>query len=233
MRWQAERACGSFYRTILRTLGLLHADSVLEKLGISFPPTDANFAIEEHDLYWVESERRTLQCFSNFLIHLAAYRAWSQMQFTMMLPQALACVHHETVRVRQEGLDRLEGFVEAVLNIENAVYHDNPNPLPRRLKAKVERLLQDVSWTVLQLARECMATCRDCHFDSGDEELRRLTFLLFGRMANTKYFLEDVFNHVADVSRRHAKNHVMQRCLGQILVPTAFSCPVEILFSED
>ena len=185
----------------------------MEKLGISFPPTDA-FVIEENDLYWIESERRTLQCFSNFLYQLAAYRAWSQMQFTMMLPQALACVHHETVEVRQQGLDRLEGFIQAVLNIEDAVYHEIPNPLQRRLKAKVERLLQDASWTVLQLARECMATCQNCHFDSTNEELRRLTFLLFGRLANTKFFLEDVFNHVADISRRHAKNHVMQRCLG-------------------
>ena len=224
MRWQAARACGSFYKTILQTLSLLHNDSVLEKLGISFPPTTEAFVIEDNDLYWIESERRTLQSFSNFLCQLAAYRAWSQMQFTMMLPQALACVHHESFDVRQDGLDRLRSFIDAVLNTENAVYNDIPNPLPRRLKAKVQRLLQDISWTVLQLARECMATCQNCDFDCMNEELRLLTYLLFGRMANTKFFLEDVFNHVADVSRRHAKNHVMQRCLGSALDRDIFLC---------
>ena len=171
--------------------------------------------------YWNDEEKRTLDTLFRFVTHLAAYRSWSQMQFSMMLPQALACVHHESVDVRVRGLQRIRGIVEAILVVEDAVYNNNP-PIPKKhLKTRVLRLLKDLSWNSLQLARECMAACQQCDFDSGNEELRLLTFLIFGRMANTKFFLEDVFNHVADISRRHAKNHTMQKWF--VLIGACFS----------
>ena len=167
------------------------------------------------DSYWIEGERKTLQTFMTFLVHLSAYRAWSQMQFAMMLPQALACVHHQSTTVRENGMTRIATIIEAVLRTERQVY-DPANRLAPRLKKRVIKLLQQMSWNALQLGREGMAICQACDCDSTDEELRLFTFLLFGRMANTKFFMEDCFNHVADMSRRHAKNHVMQRSFGQL-----------------
>ena len=138
------------------------------------------------------------------------------MQFAMMVPQSLACVHHETADAREQGMERVKGMVESVLNTEDAFYHNQPAALPKTVKTRLNRLLKDLSWNALQLARECMGVCRACDYNCSDQELRLFTFMLFGRSANTKFFLEDVFNHVADMSRRHAKNHVMQRCSGHI-----------------
>ena len=194
----------------MKTLRLLHDVETLDRLGITFESQTR----EGSDDYWLESERNVIQTFFKFLVHLSAYRAWSQMQFSMMLPQALACVHHENMNARRNGMRRIRNFVEVVLAVEGRVYHGRPSPLNTRVKGRVITLLKSLSWNALQLAREGMAVCQQCHFDPADEELRLFTFSLFGRIANTKFFLEDVFNHVADISRRHAKNHVMQRCFG-------------------
>ena len=213
LRWQANRACGSFFSTIQKILGLLHDDSALVKLGITFPLGDEAV---DGDSYWIEGERNTLHTFMTFLVHLSSYRAWSQMQFAMMLPQALACVHHESNTAREDGMVRIDTIIEAVLRTERQVY-DASSTLNPRLKKKVTKLLQQMSWNALQLGRESMAICSDCGCDSANEELRLFTFLLFGRMANTKFLLEDCFNHVSDISRRHAKNHTMQRSFGQLI----------------
>lgn len=185
---------------------MLHDSATVEFLGVTLAvPT------EGCDEAWVHEERKILRKFLTFLVTLCAFRAWSQMQFVMMMPQLLACVHHRTHIARDAGLGRARDLVKAVLAAEHAAY---TVPLKnKKLLSALQGLLKDLSWNALQLAREGMAICQQCDYNRTDPELRLFSWLVFGRLANTKYLLEDVFNHVADISRRHAKNHTMQRHL--------------------
>ena len=203
-----------------RTLELLHEEDVIRRLGLEIPlagavpqppgvPGAAGYDSEQK-----AGLARLEQLFS-YLVELCSARCWSQIQFAMLCPQFLAIVHHDSLQVRGQGLNRARQIWDAVLAAEQIVFETPKSPtVSKATRVLVTQCLTDCAWNVLQVARESCSVCRKAKWSYQDRELRLLTERLFARPSTTKFFLEDCFNHCGDVARRHAKGMVMQRPLG-------------------
>ena len=190
---------------------LLHDADCLERLSVTIPRA-AGLEVKDPEQEWLKDEAQTLETFFIFLMQLCSFRAWSQVQFSVLLPQALACVHLEDVHERQAMLDRVHALVDAVLQAEAVVYNLAGSPMVSpATRREVAAILHQVGWNALQLAREGIGVAAEAAWTATNEELRLWSFAVFARPSNTKFMLEDVFNHVSDMSRRQSKNHVMQR----------------------
>ena len=217
LRFQASRASGAAWMdTVLQTASLLNDAEILRCLQITLP-------LQSHDMQTGEpvmldendSENKRLEVFWNYLCELCSSRCWSQVQFAMLVPQLLAVVWHESHEVRQEGLQRARAIWGAVLEAENLVYGTEPgDTVSKKTHKTIAKCLGDCAWHCLQLARESYSVCHSCSWNPADEQLRLLTHRLFARPCTTKHFLEDSFNHLADLARRHMKGQTMQRSLG-------------------
>ena len=213
LRWAAARANGAWWEAIKETLGLLHDLNVLSRLNVSAPrisgPPDL-----AGDVSWLEEETNTLQKLHDFTMQLASFRAWSQVQFTTLVPQMLAAIHHVNVDCRETAMQRLRRTWDCVLKAEAFCFPpEGAEGVAPPARQQVKQLLQDMSWHRLQLAREIYSVAAAGSWSKDDSELRLLAFYLWGRPAQTKYLLEDVFSHLADAAARQSKNQAMQRCL--------------------
>ena len=212
LRWQATRACGECWMdTVRKVLLTLHDGDVMERLQLQLPLAGS---VSHHEEAGAEEEERRLGTLFCFIYELASSRCWSQIQFAMLCPQFLAVVWHEDLELRSHGLQRAKKIWQAVLEAEGVVY-ERPNSarVQRATLKQLRRCLDDCAWHQLQLSRESYAVCQKAGWRADDEQLRIMTHRLFARPCTTKHFLEDCFAHAADMSKRHAKGLVMQRCL--------------------
>ena len=187
----------------------MHDSENLRKLTVTLPTPDMHAVDASED--FVARDKDLLQKLFRFSYELASIRCWSQMQFAVQIPHLLAMVHHENHDLRWEAMERADTTWQAFLLAERLVHVDK-DPQALR-KGGLQDCLKEAAWHQLQLARESYCICRNAHWDPRDAELRLFSWLMYGRPANTKFMLEDVFAHLADISRRHAKNETMQRCL--------------------
>ena len=156
-----------------------------------------------------------LALFLRFIVELSSSRVWSQIQFSMLIPQLLAILWHESQDVRKEGLQQAHRIWQAILDAEAIVYDRPTAPqLPAAVKKCLAKCLTDIAFNQLQIARESYSVCRAADWSPNDPELRLFSHRLFARPCSTKSFLEDVFAHLSDLSKRHAKGMTMQRCLA-------------------
>ena len=215
LRWQASRAVGATWMaTVLSTLRLLHDADVLACLDITLPleapglgPSDT---VDDDG-----SEQSRLELFFRFLYELGASRCWSQIQFSMLCPQFLAAIWHESMDVRAESLARARDIWKAVLAAEDVVYEKPDAPQEsERIRKPLKKCLDDMGWNSLQIARESYSVARAAEWSPGDSQLRQLAHKLFARPCTTKHFLEDAFAHISDIAKRHMKGQTMQRSLG-------------------
>ena len=191
----------------MRTLCNVHDEDNLHRLRVTLPTP--GFVLDD-SADFIARDKELLQKFFTFNCELASIRCWSQMQFNVQIPQMLAMVHHESHDRRWQCMDHAHQTWEAVLAAERLVYQECDRAALR--KGGLRDCLKDLAWNQLQLSRESYSICKAASWDPTNEELRLFSFLLHGRPANTKFFLEDVFAHLADVARRHSKNETMQRC---------------------
>ena len=85
------------------------------------------------------------------------------------------------------------------------------------VRASLKQILDTMCWHKGQLAREIFVVCSQGNWDFRDEEIRLLSFYMFGCPANTKHWLEDTFGHLADVVKRIARNLKMSKKLASNL----------------
>ena len=77
------------------------------------------------------------------------------------------------------------------------------------LKKAMGDVLSDLAVHQLQLVREIMIMGNHCGWDETNTQLRELSWILNGAPSNTKFTLEDIFNHLRDVSGRQSKSKYM------------------------
>ena len=149
------------------------------------------------------NELEVLEKYAKLCIEIASARCWSQSQYTMCLPNVFAIVHHVDPDQRTIGLQFIKKLWDAVLKAEDALQDTR---IDAAVRETLQQVMRDLGWNRGQVAREIYLICREGGWNAADSEIRQLGFLLFSPPANTKFFLEDCFAHLADVINRIARN---------------------------
>ncbi|CAE7226220.1 unnamed protein product [Symbiodinium sp. CCMP2592] len=204
IEFQASRAKGSWFSTVVNTLHLIHEPQALQRINIT--PATAAAILEDDDCLatepWFLDECELVAKFWKLLVELSAARCWSQIQFTTLQPGALAVVlsqDHGPFSTAQRLLDRQQDVWTAVLRAEQAVTPDSK--VPPAVKAALTQILQDLGWNRLQVAREAMMECEAGNWKATDRRVQEQARCLFAGPAQTKWDLEDLFAHLVSVSR--------------------------------
>lgn len=155
-------------------------------------------------------ELEILEKYAKLCIEIASARCWSQCQYTMCLPNVFSIVHHVDPDQRTTGLQFIKKLWEAVLKAEDALQDTR---IDASVRATLQQVMHDLGWNRGQVAREIYLICREGGWTPADSEVRKLSFLLFAPPANTKFFLEDCFSHLADVIKRIARNMKLSKNL--------------------
>ncbi|CAE7359418.1 unnamed protein product, partial [Symbiodinium sp. KB8] len=197
LKWTAARCSGSWYKTVLRTLVMIHDAAALADMGLSAWHSAAPASGEES---WVQEETAFLETAWKVLVEISSARCWSQAMYSTCMPFAMSAVF---------GPSNTHGpAMEFIRNLDAGLAEAH------RLLARepgsatgvaVTALLKDLWWHTTQLALEGIQTCRDARFSASCSELRSFVFCCFAGPSNTKFTCEDVFAHMAHVTQRSQK----------------------------
>lgn len=189
--WHGDRAAGSWYQdTVTKMLGLLSDASVVNLLGLKKRPMNVK-AVFLPDDPEVATDKKLLEQYAAYVIHLSANRCWSQSFWTMTLPYALAGLFATDTTKRVRTQKYLVHLTNAIIKLEELIKND-----PRNLD--LHKLRSALSTCDLSLVREIMVIGSKVGFNWQNTELRSLCFSLFGGPGSTKDALEAAFNHVKD-----------------------------------
>ena len=189
--WHGDRAAGSWYQdTVTKTLGLLSDASVVSLLGLKKRPMNAK-AVFFPDDPGVARDKKLLEQYAAYVVHLSANRCWSQQFWTMTLPYALAGLFATDTAKRARTQKYLVLLTNAIIRLEELIKKD-----PKDLD--LHKLRSALSTCDLPLVREIMVVGSRVGFNWQNAELRSLCFSLFGGPGSTKDALEAAFNHVKD-----------------------------------
>ena len=199
----------SWFGTVKDLLGSVHNLELLDKLHL--PLRQLGEEPPEHEMgAWAKEQLDVLGALASYSLELAAGHVWNHAIYTICLPYAFACIHHESVPKRQEGLRRIRQVWDAVLRAE-AWQRDRT--LPASVQKALASLMQDLCWNLGQVAREIYSACNQHGWQASDQELREFSYLLFATPANTKHWLEDAFSHLADICARFARHQKLTKLL--------------------
>lgn len=152
-----------------------------------------------------------LELFTNLCVEIASARCWSQAIHFTTIPNLLASVHHVDIPEREMGMWLMKKMWTAVLHAERVVADLDTTG---SVRDKLRWCLQDMGWPAAQLSREAFQVMHNGGWLHADHETRRLSWLIFGNPANTKHHLEDVFSHLADLTKRMGKKLRMTKWLA-------------------
>ncbi len=138
-------------------------------------------------------------------------RCWSQVIYTVCLPNLLSGIYHEKTEERDNTVRLIKRLWEAVLHAEQMSTDPTTSGSVREA---LNTCLEDMAWNRGQVARESYQVLVNSGWDHQNEEVRKLCFYLFASPANTKHFLEDTFSHLADLVKRMARNLRMTKTFG-------------------
>ena len=189
-QWQARRSGGEWFTTVLKSIAQIHDDSVVGRfISCDVPRGRERYTVDEP---WLLEEKTRLQDFWTLLSELAAARCWSQIWYSMSLPNP--GVLHENRDSAQLLLNYHRKIWNAVLTVESAV--KGPK-LPKAVRNILKQRLLDISCNGSQLARELFLEYTRLSWDASNKELLYMTQQVFGGPCQTKYHLEDLFAHLA------------------------------------
>lgn len=173
---------------------------------------------DNEDDPWVKEEIEKLKTYLILLVELASARSWSQIMYSHCAPNNLAAIFHSDHRVAQQMLNLHHNVWKGVLQAEEVVFTPSPG-VARDLKAEVrKRLCNDVCWNELQIAREAFVICDSVGWDASDPIIQQMGHRIFGVPANTKFDLEDLFAHLASVSKTSSLATPMSKSLSRIVL---------------
>ena len=185
--------------------------SLLAKLHLA--TSYAGAQPSEEDLgSWASFQYDVLTTFVTYIIEICASHAWAQVIYTVCLPHAFACIHHEKEKERRLSMLLIRRIWTAVHDKERLLAED----MPLARKRALQQLMSDLAWRLGQVAREIHAACQNANWSERDEECRLFSYLLFAGPPNTKFYLEDAFSHMSDVCSRFARHMKMTKFLGLI-----------------
>lgn len=218
MKMQADRASGAWFQTILESFKVLHDMEAIDRMSVSVfsAPSDDEaklatvFAKDDcQDVpQWFQDERNTLDSLFCLLTEVAADRAWNQMFFVTSVPQAFASIASSEHDAANTRLQYIKLMFQAVFKAE--AVEKQP------MKKLISRMLSEVGWNRMQLARELYLVANDCDWkveNGGD--LRKLVERMFSSPPTTKFDLEDVFAHLVSVCRLSSLSNPMNKQLDE------------------
>ena len=213
LRWRAARAKGMWFETVVHTMMSIQDPEIMKKLHITLPHPGDTLLLDRHieENPQLLQQYDTLKKYVSLCIEISSARCWSQIIYTVCLPNHLCVIFHEKLDQRASGVAYIRKLWNAGLDAEKTL--ENPGT-PGSVRAALDRCMADMAWHCGQIARESYKMLEDSGWDFQDEELRKLAFCMFASPANTKHFLEDSFSHLADLVKRMARNLRMTKCLS-------------------
>ena len=193
---------------------MFHNTDILEKIGISRAGGDQPERNTLEDQDWFIQKKQHLENFWVLLVELASARSWSQSLYVSCWPHNLVSVLHQDHGLAQQVMDRNNKTWTAILKAETLI-HDPAfqKKMPAIAKGLNERLSQ-IDWHEWQFSRELYLESCKANWKISNMTLRSTAFDIFGSPANTKYDLEDVFSHMAALSKFLSKATPMNKSLG-------------------
>ena len=203
---------------ILESLGTLHSPNALQTFitlgGGDQGPGEND--LDEGPVQWIQDETSRLETYVRLLIELASSRAWSQMMYTNCQPNSFVGVLHPDQTLSKQLFTHQQGVWEGVLHAEKCLHDPDLSPkIGKDIKKELEKRLEDVCWQELQLAREIYIVCASCDWDPSNHDVIQLARRIFGVPWNTKFDLEDLFAHLASVSKMTSLATAMGKPLDQ------------------
>ena len=189
-QWVSERATGSWMKTVAQILFKLESPDLHNRLQLT--PHLRMESDPTEQPAWAKKEIEVLDKAATFSFCLAEQVLWSNLQYWMSMPQLLASILHADRNVRNDGMQQAQKLTTAVVAAED--YVKSKDVLN---KALIEELLQDISWTTSQLARESMALL----LQKNIKQLTKLARRLYTGSPSTKDVLENCFAFL------HRKSH--------------------------
>ena len=197
----------TWFPWVLKSFDAMCDKHALESFGVT---TDGpREAITELDEWHIE-EKGKLKTFFTLLTELAAARCWSQVQFSILIPNTLAGVLSE-----HDG--RARGSLSATREVWNAILKAEEFTKVRgqvALKNLVGARLTDLCWNRLQIARESYLVCQKDQWRHTGPNIRELALAMFSGPATTKFDLEDGFAHLSSVAKTTTQATPMNKRLG-------------------
>ncbi|CAE7909655.1 unnamed protein product, partial [Symbiodinium necroappetens] len=159
LEFQTRRATGSWYKTVMKTLNLIHDPRALRRFGTTISPSAP--VVTDDDpraaTQWFCSERRKLDDFWSLLTEIASARVWSQIQFATCVPNTLVAALHANSAVANESLQEQRRTWAAVLHTEKLLANQKLEP---GIHESLLNLMNDMAWNRLQVARETFLVCQ-------------------------------------------------------------------------
>lgn len=144
--WAADRTAGSWQRCIVETLQLMHDPELFRRLGLM----DGGTAQPDDDHQWVREELQWAKLAFNLIVEIASSRAWSQMMFSIMLPNMTAGLLATSEQRRTGTLNVMRILVNALMEAEKNTH------IPG-----LRKVLDDIAFHKLQLVRELIQILKD------------------------------------------------------------------------
>ena len=146
---------------------------------------------------WAMDDAMMLEKAFQFAVNLASFTWWSNIHWTLCLPEALAAVIHKDRAYRQHAFCLLQEMVEMMLAAEAA----------ERKDALFKEVMFDLGWNRQQLPREIAALLLQSDFkDSNAMTLRKLAVRLYSGSPSTKDVLENTFSYLHRMAANHSTN---------------------------
>ncbi len=199
LQWQSERAAGGWFDVITESLSTLHDENILRTF-LTCDASGSSLALGENDNkeQWLIEESQSLQGYFDMIVELASARAWSQMLFTTCLPHAFVGAGHKSKQVATQLMKHQKRIWEAVLAAEQLLLQRD---YPKKPKASLNALMIDLAWNQIHIAREIFVVCSKNNWSVDAREVKEFVQRLFGAPFNTKFDLEDLFAHLASLSK--------------------------------
>lgn len=196
-RWQAERANGLWFTTILNLLRLLESEEFLQQLDLRPSAMSIGKATNLSDPGIAKDISRCQSMF-NLVAELCHARAWSQLHHSLCLPHCFAKIFSPT----QAQQDQARRFLQMIsANIQAIEDSASRNPS----EAALQKFIKDLGTVGWPLVREILHTGHNVDWDLSDSALRDIGWALFGSAAETKHTCENTFSWLADSAARQSK----------------------------
>ena len=196
VEYQAERAAGAFYRTILELFRLLDTERIFKLLDLRSP----NLALDRGDPSLAKDHSR-VECLTSFIVELAHARAWSQLHHALCFPH---CFVRILSSAGAEETQSLFHRLSLCLKFVDKARREHPH------LESVQTLVGDIGTLDWVLTREILSEGRREKWNPESLEcIRQLAWMCFAGPAETKSCCESTFSWLLDHNSRQSKRNVL------------------------